>query len=117
MRLLLLTITALTAATPLFGKEAELSEATKATLGKLVAETLRPSALFSYQLDAVQFNRGQIDQATAVKMLKDHARSLELSAAHCMVIADEGPADPGLGRSAGKFAPERSGPLRASAST
>jgi hypothetical protein len=89
MRPLLLTIALLTAATPVVGKEAELSEATKATLGKLVAETLRPSALFSYQLDAVQFNRGQIDQATAVKMLKDHARSLELSAAHCMVIADE----------------------------
>lgn len=93
MRLLLLAITALTAATHLVGKEAELSEATKATLGKLVAETLRPSALLSYQLDALKFNRGEIDQATTVKILKGHANSLGLSASHCEVINDES-ADP-----------------------
>jgi hypothetical protein len=89
MRLLLLSIALLTAATPIFGKEAELSEATKATLGKVVAETLRPDALLSYQLDALKFNRGEIDQATLVRILQGHAASLGLSAAHCEVISDE----------------------------
>ncbi|MEY4272527.1 MAG: hypothetical protein RL250_1393 [Verrucomicrobiota bacterium] len=89
MRSLLLTAALLSAASPIFGKDTELSEPTKATLGKVVAETLRPTMLFSYQVDAVQFNRGQISQDTAVKMLKAHAQSMELSAAHCMVIADE----------------------------
>lgn len=93
MRSLLLTAALLTAATPIFAKEAELSEPTKATLGKVVAQTLRPSALLNYQWDALKFNRGEIDQATAVKILKRHAASLGLSAAHCEVIDDES-ADP-----------------------
>jgi len=89
MRYLLLAVASLTAFTPLFGKEPELSESTKATLGKLVAETLRPSLLFAYKAEAIQFTRGSLDQSSKAKLLKEHATSLELAAAHCQVIADE----------------------------
>jgi hypothetical protein len=89
MRYLLLTLASLTALTPVFGKEAELSEETKATLGKLVAETLRPSLLFAYKAEAIQFTRGSLDQSVKAKLLKEHAGSLDLAAAHCQVIADE----------------------------
>jgi hypothetical protein len=89
MRYLLLAVASLTAFTPLIGKEPELSESTKATLGKLVAETLRPSLIFAYKAEAIQFTRGSLDQSGKAKLLKEHATSLELAAAHCQVIADE----------------------------
>lgn len=89
MRYLLLAVASLTAFTPLFGKEPELSESTKATLGKLVAETLRPSLLLGHKADALKFTRGEVDQATGIKMLKDHAKSLSLSGSHCAVINDD----------------------------
>lgn len=89
MRYLLLTLASLTALTPVFGKEAELSAASKEALGKLVAETMRPSLVFSHKIDALKFNRGEVEQAVAVKLFRDHAGSFELAAAHGLVIRDE----------------------------